>query len=529
MVAKFHPHDVDVETTISGDASCASAALLPHGKLVASSPSATVQRFDELDALRGICTCMVVTGHFWFAFGGPVPIPGLINASLQSVCVFFVLSGYVIAYSYLSDGKPRTLLSAGFRRLPRLLMPAACANLLALMLRGLGAFGSEQQWRSLSGSTWCDTCMPSTLTPLSAVSSAYELIWSFSYGPYYFPWQWTIGHEIFGSIIVFMLAPFFRWFVQFRTAGVDELVHMGRFCWPLQLQRCIIVHSVCLLTLFGVGKGLEMWLKSLAYAAVADDADPDPMLWGIAAQVQSQTRTAFFFVGGLAFAQIGIVLRTPSQGSFSWSDMLRAKWGEMCLTKWVLPLSLIAFPIAVPLFFECVDNHICYRPHDWFRHIRPVIEMCGALSLLGGVLCSPPEFRAKLAKLSWLGKLSFGIYLLHMLVVYSIGLPLYVWLHHSLSPWKTMALIMVVCAGPLLLSAHFFWLAVEEPLAMRLPRQAFVLLWDALTKRALPYAKESLRHPRVKTLPTGASVIDALRSWLVMRCARGLGLLRNHV
>lgn len=518
MVAKSQAHDVDVEATITEITSCATAvkssALLPNEKLVASSPPQTAPRFDELDALRGICTCIVVTGHFWFAFGGPVPIPGLINASLLSVCVFFVLSGYVIAYSYLLEGKTRTLLSAGFRRLPRLLMPAACANLLAWMLRALGAFGSEQQWRKLSGSTWCDTCMPSTLTPLSAVSSSYELMWSFGYGPYYFPWQWTIGHEIFGSIIVFMLAPFVRWFVQFRIAGFDELVHMGKFCWPLQLQRCIIVHSVCMVSLFTAGKGLEMWLKSLAYAAVPEDADPDPMLWGIAAQVQSQTRTAFFFVGGLALAQTSIVLRAPSRGGFCWSDMLRAKWGEMYLTKWVLPMSLIAFPIAVPLFFECVDNHICYRPHDWFRHIRPVLEMCGALSLLAGVLCSPPEFRAQLAKLSWLGRLSFGIYLLHMLVVFSIGLPLYVWLDHRVSHHLTMALLIALCAGPLMFSAHLFWLAVEEPIAMRLPRQTFALLWDIVTKRALPHAKAGLRHPTVQRLPVPASVSDALRSLL---------------
>ena len=40
-------------------------------------------------------------------------------------------------------------------------------------------------------------------------------------------------------------------------------------------------------------------------------------------------RTAFFFVGGLALAQTSIVLRAPSRGGFCWSDMLRAKWGEM--------------------------------------------------------------------------------------------------------------------------------------------------------------------------------------------------------
>jgi len=480
----------DVEAAAIGLGAAETSVLLSK----ATKRVTETSRFAELDALRGLCTCVVVTSHFWFAFGDDVHIPGLFNLTMLAVFVFYAMSGHVIAYGYLLDGSPKSLFSAVFRRLPRLLLPAACANVLAWTLRHVGAFASDQEWRKLSpkgGQGWCSTCFPSDMSLSWAVWSAYEMMFSFEWGVYYFPWQWTIPHEIFGSIIVFMLVPFFRWFVNFRTNGADELVHVGKFCWPLRLQRCILVHSLCLLVLFIVGKVLEHWSRSLALASAGENAEPD---FHLSLVIEARIKTAFLFLAGLALAQTSVVFGTLAHGDSSWAHMVSKKWKETYWTQWVAPLSLIVMGLIMPAMLEIlpvVFGHVLKYPVFWFRHAKPIVETCGALSVLAGVLCSPVEIRVLLGRFSFLGQITFSIYLLHMLVVFSVGMPLYVWLHHSLSPLITLALILAVCAGPLLLISYAFWLVVEEPLAIRLPRKVVALMWRSFAE--LP--RQSLSQP----------------------------------
>ena len=65
------------------------------------------QRYLVLDALRGVCACMVVLYHL--KAPGMIGSNGLVRASFLFVDFFFVLSGFVIASSYgrrLEDGFP---------------------------------------------------------------------------------------------------------------------------------------------------------------------------------------------------------------------------------------------------------------------------------------------------------------------------------------------------------------------------------------------------------------------------------------
>lgn len=82
----------------------------------------------------------------------------------------------------------------------------------------------------------------------------------------------------------------------------------------------------------------------------------------------------------------------------------------------------------------------------------------------------------------FLGRISFSIYLMHLIVIFSVGTALYVWLDHSLGPLATLTSIMALTAVPMLLLSYLFWLVVEDPLGMRLPRKAVALICQELDK-----------------------------------------------
>lgn len=104
-------------------------------------------RFDELDALRGLCACMVTFNHFRWAFSDGWDLPytrgvqlRFDNCTLIAVYVFFIISGHVIAYRFLQNGSAESLLGAAFRRVPRLVLPVLWANLISWVLASHGAF-----------------------------------------------------------------------------------------------------------------------------------------------------------------------------------------------------------------------------------------------------------------------------------------------------------------------------------------------------------------------------------------------------
>src|SRR5271169_2176712 len=128
-----------------------------------------------LEGLRGIASLVVAIGHFLFVFFPYLgnlftPIPGLqprfaferwvqyppfslAYSAEAAVCVFFVMSGYVLSGKYFSTGDVATLQSAAAKRYVRLVLPSFASVLLAWVLFESGAIITRQS-SSLGVAGW---------------------------------------------------------------------------------------------------------------------------------------------------------------------------------------------------------------------------------------------------------------------------------------------------------------------------------------------------------------------------------------
>ncbi|MCJ8014141.1 acyltransferase [Paenibacillus sp. KQZ6P-2] len=171
-----------------------------------------------LDGLRGLAACVVVVSHFFQVFAPSVfegkqeivhfafesfaartPLNVLFNGNF-SVCVFFVLSGFVLSWRYFCTKDKIHIYSSALRRFFRLAVPAALSVIFAyvVMLLGLGYFDDIRQ-----------TTLSSMPDPFVASSNVLVMIQEalfrtfFTYGSAYNPVLWTMTYELLGSFLIF--------------------------------------------------------------------------------------------------------------------------------------------------------------------------------------------------------------------------------------------------------------------------------------------------------------------------------------
>jgi len=419
-------------------------------------------RFEELDGLRGLCACAVVACHFHLAFWGGFTRQPMLGCGPIAVYIFFALSGHVVAYRFLEDGKVESLLDSAFRRVPRLVLPMLWSSLIYWLLATHGAFHFEKDWRKARAQSikhddhWCQNCFPTDVGDV--LESSLQVMWSFRVD--HFAWLWTIPVEIFGAAVVFLLAPVSHTIVNFgiRAGGIDDIVRVGSLLWPTKLLRCLLAHGLLLSVVIVAGSLVTHY---------SDIPGPTGPLW----------RVIFLFGLGLASAQVRVLLSTPSKCGFSWTDAFLSKWNEKFQTKWLLPGSLILFGLGIATVpARQARNVVDFGPAMSIMQTNFDMYILGAAAIFVGVLLSPSKVRAFLSNFSYLGNISYSIYLVHMGVIWTFGLPLYVWLHGHFHPTIEFVLISVICAILVFLFSHGFCMAIEEPLGMWLPRYAIAWL-----------------------------------------------------
>ncbi len=179
-----------------------------------------------LDSLRGIAAIIVVATHFlqafypYAVFGGDYrqqasfesvfhwPPFSLVIAGNFAVCLFFVLSGFVLTTGHMQfqSQSRRRLIKAMIKRPIRLGGMVAFSVLISYALLTCGCYFSErvslltgsQPWFS---SFWTDS--------ISIKAFACDLIFGlFSTSEAYNPPMWTIYKELKGSYIVFLYLLF---------------------------------------------------------------------------------------------------------------------------------------------------------------------------------------------------------------------------------------------------------------------------------------------------------------------------------
>ncbi|APG04975.1 hypothetical protein BJI69_14450 [Luteibacter rhizovicinus DSM 16549] len=180
------------------------------------------------DGLRGLAAANVVLCHLlisifplgfrflWPGAGVPGPVgmsERIIALPLLSnfwngnfpVCIFFVLSGYVLTKKFFATGDLSDLTTKALRRYLRLTVPIMGSVLLALALMSTGVATSTTV-ASMTGSSWLAQFWNFTPTVIDALQeAAYRAI--LTGDSRYVTILWTMKIELIGSFIVFGYAP----------------------------------------------------------------------------------------------------------------------------------------------------------------------------------------------------------------------------------------------------------------------------------------------------------------------------------
>ncbi len=188
--------------------------------------SSASKKIVPLESMRGLAAFMVFLFHFILGFMPQrhgqernIAIPGenlletpffsLINGH-AAVTFFFVLSGFVLSYSYFSKGTNDGLLGSVIKRWPRLFPMALISTLFSWLMIHHG-FYSYVDVAQITKSGWMARFASSSGDFLNAsFSDAFMqgFFFSFFRGDYNLNTSlWTMHYEFIGSLLVFGLIP----------------------------------------------------------------------------------------------------------------------------------------------------------------------------------------------------------------------------------------------------------------------------------------------------------------------------------
>ncbi|MEN9864956.1 MAG: hypothetical protein RL748_546 [Pseudomonadota bacterium] len=179
-------------------------------------------RQPQLDALRGAAALIVVMVHYLAAFYpysvfgqqalyqqharwenlAFIPPFGIFTAGHFAVCLFFILSGYVLSYSHLGQaGRVPRLLAAIIKRPIRLGGLVWLTMILSAIIWYFGHYYNVPTAALSSSQPWFRDFWVGPFQPQQWLSDM--LFASFSHGNLYNPPLWTIKTELYGSIMVY--------------------------------------------------------------------------------------------------------------------------------------------------------------------------------------------------------------------------------------------------------------------------------------------------------------------------------------
>jgi peptidoglycan/LPS O-acetylase OafA/YrhL len=172
------------------------------------------EKLSYLDGLRGLAAFIVVIHHYTLGFypayaGNAVsktPISLIYNGNF-SVCVFFVLSGFVLSAKYFKTKNPEVLIASATKRYFRLLLPVLFSIVLAYIVLSFGLF-SNTKVSAITGSSWLGAFYNFDANFVEMLKQGLYRVFLFGEASYNTN-LWTIYLEFFGSLLTFAFLAFF--------------------------------------------------------------------------------------------------------------------------------------------------------------------------------------------------------------------------------------------------------------------------------------------------------------------------------
>ncbi len=186
-----------------------------------------MRKIKYLDGLRGLAAFQVVFHHFVLAFfpalfsgpGIPTHLADGVEVSLSgsilnllwdgnfAVCIFFVLSGFVLSHKFFVKKENEIIVASAVKRYFRLALPVAFSVLVAFVFLQFSLFYNNPAG-VISGSGWFFSLWSFKPNFFDALSQGF--IGAFFSNVFeYNKLLWTIAYEFLGSFLVFAFLAIF--------------------------------------------------------------------------------------------------------------------------------------------------------------------------------------------------------------------------------------------------------------------------------------------------------------------------------
>ncbi len=370
-------------------------------------------KLAHLDGLRGSAAFIVMAHHFSCAFlpaavfGAAVPTSigfekllyasplQLLVAGNFAVCIFFVLSGFVLSHKFFQTHDPEVIRSAAVRRYFRLMPPVLASILAAYLALKLGFF-YNQQVGPLSGSTiWLSTQWLRLPTLAAAIWQGLYVVFGGNFDTrIYANVLWTMKIEFIGSFLVF---AFLALFGQARYR-----------CLVYVVLGALLINTYYVCFVFGL--------------AISD----------FASSTRSWRAAAWY-----------ITLPAGLAGLF---------------------LGAVPIPSSTITIFSVIEDHGPLPAGS----MMSILHAFGALLVLIALIYSPALKRLFSTRpMRHLGRISFSLYLLHLIVIGTLGSYLFIKLVGHARFSLVIAITFLAVSVVSLLLAEVFTRRIDEP-AVRL-------------------------------------------------------------
>jgi peptidoglycan/LPS O-acetylase OafA/YrhL len=365
-----------------------------------------MRRLTYLQGLRGLAAMIVLVHHFaanfypatisahegmphgdWEHWFWQTPL-GILLAGHAAVCLFFILSGYVLSLPYFgaAGSGPDHLLAAMVKRPPRLLAMVAASMLISYFVFRLHGY-FNQPAAELTGSTQLAYYFKALPSPATFAKNF--LLDPFGTASSYDPPLWTILHELLGSYVTFVFVLLFRgaryrgWVYLVLAAALSTYPILGFVIGIALADACVNFPST-------VRKYRDGWIS------------------------------VAILLGGVYFA---------------------------------------AYPFWAPLG-DLAFSWYARLPHFLIPDLYPLIG--ASLLLCGVILNSPFQRLLSGAILLFLGRISYAVYAIHFLVIFSFSSWLFLCLREVCGYDGSAALVFLASLAVVGLLAFFLTVCVDE-------------------------------------------------------------------
>lgn len=173
------------------------------------------EKIYYLDGLRGVAAFIVVIHHYilgyypTYASSQPIattPLNILYNGN-TAVCIFFVLSGYVLSNKFFKTKDNNVLIEGTTKRYFRLLLPVFASIFVAYLFLATGLF-TNQEVGQLTNSYWLSHFYTFDANFFEMLKQGLYRVFLYGESSYNIN-LWTIYLEFLGSLLVFSFLAFF--------------------------------------------------------------------------------------------------------------------------------------------------------------------------------------------------------------------------------------------------------------------------------------------------------------------------------